>query len=89
VKKCHKYARYKGFWSKAEINLMEKLMLIVTEVSELAEAYRRGEVINEEAADIAIRLFDFCGFYKIDLEGAMRKKMKINEKRPYMHGKRC
>jgi NTP pyrophosphatase (non-canonical NTP hydrolase) len=85
-------------------NVMEKLMLIVTEVSEAAEAYRHM-LINEnpvivrkdehydnfveELGDIAIRLYDLAGSLNIDLEAAVKQKMAINEAREHKHGKNC
>lgn len=88
TKLCHSCAHLKGFWPD-DVNVGEKLMLIVSEVAEAMEAYRRGEPIDEEIADVVIRLFDFCGYYKIDLEKEMRKKLKINLERLHKHGKRC
>lgn len=40
-KECHKYSRTKGFWD-GPTNIGEKLMLIVSEVSEALEADRKG-----------------------------------------------
>jgi NTP pyrophosphatase (non-canonical NTP hydrolase) len=42
-----------------------------------------------EFADLLIRVFDTCGRYSIDLEGALRIKMEYNKTRPYKHGKVC
>ena len=41
-----------------------------------------------ELADYAIRIFDACGRYGIDLEQAIRVKMEYNKNRPYKHGKK-
>ena len=91
AEKIHENAKNKGFWEK-EPNFMEKLMLIVTEVGECADAYREDdkENIKEELADIVIRVFDTAEGYGINIEEEILKKMKINEKRPYKHGnKKC
>ena len=65
-----------------------RLMLIVGEVAEAMEAIRKDDDnFREELADVAIRLFDLCGFMAIDLENEIEKKMKINADRPYKHGK--
>jgi NTP pyrophosphatase (non-canonical NTP hydrolase) len=43
---------------------------------------------EDELADIAIRLFDICGYYEIDLETHIRAKMRYNRTRPMMNGKK-
>ena len=90
TKLCHRIAKEKGFWDKRR-NVGEMLMLIVTELSEAMEAYRRSDKknFNEEVADVFIRLFDLCGGLNIDIEKEITKKSKKNKKRPYKHGKRC
>ena len=69
--------------------LLGKLMLVVTEIAEMAEAVRKNDLDNfkEEIADTYIRLFDIAGTSKIDVEKEIRKKMKINKMRPHLHGK--
>lgn len=71
--------------------MLGKLMLVVTEIGEAAEAVRHADEDNfkEELADAIIRLFDImetCG-YDIGLE--MSKKMDVNDTRPVKHGKLC
>ncbi len=65
-------------------------MLIVSELGEALEADRAGKPagVAEEIADTAIRLFDLCGGFKIDLETEIKRKMEINRQRPRMHRKR-
>lgn len=72
---------------KIAINSM--LMLIVSELAEAQEGLRHNDIANfkEELADTAIRLADLCGGLGIDLEAEIKKKMAINEKRGYLHGK--
>lgn len=85
----HKIAVEKGFyWRKREVP--ELLMLIVTELAEACESDRIGDFnnFNEEIADTFIRLGDMCGYFNIDIENEIKKKMAINEKRPQKHGKR-
>jgi len=86
---CHKTAKEKGFWDVSQ-NTAEKLMLIVTEVTEACEADRHDDKENfqEEVADTFIRLFDLCGYVGIDIEYEIKRKMKINEGRPRLHGKK-
>jgi NTP pyrophosphatase (non-canonical NTP hydrolase) len=87
---CHKVAREKGFWDE-ERNLGEALMLVVTELAEAMESYRRRDDANfrEELADTFIRLLDLCGGLKIDIESEIAKKYEKNKTRPYKHGKVC
>ena len=89
-KTCHQIARDKGFWDK-DRNIGEALMLIVTEIAEAMEAYRKQDHENfrEELADTFIRLFDLCGGLKIDIEHEIVKKAEKNKNRPYKHGKIC
>lgn len=65
-----------------------RLMLIVTEVAEAMEDYRKGRMDHfpEELADVAIRLFDLAGHLEIDLEAAIERKHEYNLSRPYKHG---
>lgn len=70
-----------------------RLMLVVTELSEAAEAVRKGGDENnfgEEIADAMIRLADesFVDDYHdhYDIGQDVVDKMEVNEKRPFMHG---
>ena len=87
-KEAHRIAKEKGFWERSR-PISECLMLIVTELAECCEADRKGnkENFKEEIADCFIRLGDLCGWLGIDIEKEIQKKMGINEKRPYKHGK--
>jgi NTP pyrophosphatase (non-canonical NTP hydrolase) len=87
---CHNIAREKGFWDEKR-NIGEALMLIVTEIAEAMEAYRKEDQENfrEELADTFIRLLDLCGGLGIDIEEEIDKKSTHNKKRPYKHGKIC
>jgi len=89
-KLCHRIAVEKGFWDKKR-NIGEALMLIVSELSEAMEAYRKQdhENFNEELADTFIRLFDLCGGLGVDIEKEIAKKSAKNKNRPYKHGKIC
>lgn len=44
--------------------------------------------IPSEMADVIIRVLHFCGKHEIDIEKAVIEKMKYNESRPFMHGKK-
>lgn len=46
--------------------------------------------IEEEVADVFIRLFDLCGKLDIDVGRVILAKMEYNKSRPHMHGgRRC
>jgi NTP pyrophosphatase (non-canonical NTP hydrolase) len=69
-----------------------KLLLIITELSEIVEAIRAGAGyrdlhVQEEFADVLIRFLDLCGFLGIDLDTAVAEKRAINNDRPYKHNK--
>ncbi len=87
---CHSIAREKGFW-EGERNIGEMLMLVVTELAEAMESYRRQEKENfkEEIADTFIRLLDLSGGLEIDIEAEIERKCQKNKTRPYKHGKIC
>lgn len=97
---CDRVAEWrlsKGFHTPATLAdeldrdlMLGKLMLVVSEVAEAAEAVRDGELVNfmEELADVCIRVFDICGTMGIDLEGALEAKMSVNEERPQRHGRK-
>lgn len=67
-----------------------KIALIHSEVSEMLEGLRKGlpddhlperSMEEVEAADIFIRLADYCGARGLDLMGAVAAKLSYNERR--------
>jgi NTP pyrophosphatase (non-canonical NTP hydrolase) len=66
-----------------------KLMLVVTELAEVLEDVRIGnkEHEGEEVADAVIRLLDYAKSREIDLDYEVKRKIEINQARPYKHGK--
>ena len=82
------WARRKGFlWTRSDVDTV--LLRIHSEVSEAAEVVRDNDYphLGEEFADIFIRLADAAEVLDIDLEAEVEKKMAINERRPYLHGR--
>lgn len=86
-------------------NKGELLALIHSEISECLEGERKGlmddklphrRMAEVELADALIRIFDYAGAFKYDLEGAYQEKRAYNkqrydhthEGRKEMHGKR-
>lgn len=96
---CHLIALKRGFYcpqlkvkdkrSGDDDLMLGKLMLVVTEVSEAAEAVRKGDIKEfwDEIADTFIRLLDICGANDIHIESTILGIMKKNRERPFRHGK--
>lgn len=68
----------------------DKLMLIVTEVAEAKEGYRKGlmddhlphrRMVEVELADAVIRIADLAGLLGLDLGAAVVEKMRYNRTR--------
>lgn len=96
---CHGAARASGWWTDIKtgapiqdnpLTFSNKLMLIVSEVSEAMEGDRKNlmddklphrEMREVELADAVIRVFDLAGAYGFDLAGAIAEKMAFNAQR--------
>lgn len=95
--RIYKNAVDHGFWDK-ERNDGEMIALMHSELSEALEGLRHGNplsehipeftAVEEEFADLVIRLLDMCHGRNIRLADAIVAKMKFNEGRPHMHGKK-
>lgn len=100
TKLCHERSSSAGWWTDLETGrplienksiVPEKLMLIVSEVAESMEGFRKGlmddklphrKMIEVELADAVIRIGDLCEALGLDLQGAIEEKMAFNSVRP-------
>lgn len=80
-------AEEKKFGTKPEdVNVVEKLALVHSEVSEAFGAYRHKNIdgedgFKEELGDVVARVLHLCGIFDIDLEAEILKKIEINKNR--------
>jgi NTP pyrophosphatase (non-canonical NTP hydrolase) len=96
INAAHGAANKAGWWINLETgeplqrNKAEMLCLIHSEVSECLEGIRKDcmddhlphrKMEEVELADVVIRIADYCGGFNIDLEGAIKEKMKYNAQR--------
>jgi len=94
AKECGLEALSKGFRVSTdleklkEMNIITCLTLIHTEVSEAVEALRNGDLnqLQEELADIIIRTLHLTNVLGIDIDKAVKDKLKKNRSRPFKHG---
>lgn len=61
----HEKIKVLGYWDKPK-ELGTLLMLMVTEITKLFDEGKLNK--PEKLADIALRIYDYCGYYKIDLD---------------------
>lgn len=103
---AHEESRRNG-WYDSERNLGEMIALMHSEASEMLEAIRKPDpetgapkmsdkipdftLLEEEAADLMIRLADFAEHTKLRLEDAISAKLAFNRTRGYRQaaGARC
>lgn len=105
---CWEIAEEKGFHKpdrliegvERDASPVERMMLIVSEVSEMLEAYRsnrkpggyyhevdgKPEGVASELADVMIRCLDYAEIYGVPLGAVMVAKLMYNTTRPYQHG---
>ena len=94
----HQTAKDKGFWDGDERNNGEMIALIHSEASESLEVLRKDSLakskkidslaIEEELADIVIRVMDMAAGRGWNVGEAIVKKVAHNEGRTYKHGKK-
>lgn len=95
---CHNLAHRAGWWTRPDGSSItdnpycfsNKLMLVVSELSEAMEGDRKGikddklphrDMREVELADAVIRIFDLAGAYNMDLGGAIAEKLHFNQQR--------
>lgn len=96
---CHEQAKKSGFREPGIVqNDGEMIALMHSELSEALEGIRHGNppsdhipefsAVEEEFADVIIRLLDNCEARGWRIADAIFAKMKFNATRPYKHGKK-
>lgn len=92
---AHRTAKDRGWWKdKKEFGTI--IALMHSELSEGLEWMRNGNPqsdhiedysgIEEEFADVVIRIMDCAAYVGFDIAGAILAKMEYNKERPYKHG---
>lgn len=94
----HDWAKRKGFWEDGrDRNDGEMIALMHSELSEVLEGLRSDNpasehipefsVVEEELADLIIRIMDTAAARGWRVGEAIAAKMEFNEGRPHKHGK--
>lgn len=88
VKECIEAARKEGEPEDQEEMMRGWAMeTIRREVDELEYASADADAYAEELADVIIASLSVAGKLGIDIDAAVRRKMEINKRRPWKHGK--
>ena len=77
-----------GFIWDTAIDVPALLALIHSEVSEALEAYRDEKPLDEELADVIIRVLDLSDRLGVDIGKALREKVEKNKLRGFRHGRK-
>ena len=72
-----------GLWENE--SAYESAVLISNEVDELMDAASDPHHFAEELADVIIMSLSVAGHLGIDIDAAVREKIRINEGRPWRH----
>jgi len=96
----HRTSISKGWWEDCvpgTKDILYRIALIHSELGEGTEYTRKGNPpsehiptysgLEEEFADVVIRIMDIAMWYGMDVEGAIASKVDFNRTRPYKHGK--
>jgi len=91
----NRIAAEKGWW-KQDRNDGEMIALMHSELSEALEGLRHGNppsdhipefsAVEEEMADVIIRIMDYCLAKKHNVAEAIEAKINFNQNRAYKHG---
>ena len=77
-----------GFIWDPERDIPTLLALIHSEVSEALEAHRDEKPLDEELADVIIRVLDLSDRLELNIDKAVREKIEKNKLRGFKHGKK-
>jgi len=90
-------AKTHGWYDNGDPNEGERIALMHSELSEALEAIRKDPskhsehipdftALEEELADVIIRIMDYSWHKGLCVAGAVLAKAEFNKKRPYKHG---
>ena len=77
-----------GFIWDSERDVPTLLALVHSEVSEALEAYRDEKTVDEELADVIIRVLDLSDRLGLNMDKAVREKIEKNKLRGFKHGRK-